>query len=118
MKEIFNLSCKCVYFQICSKEYIYNVFSKRFTGSSLINLDDKRLVGLVNEEILKEIKVDTNLPPFQLSEAATTLLAKIGESVPSSRKLRGIIRKNIGENDDFDLMEMYDINFIETLSNH
>ncbi|RCH84139.1 hypothetical protein CU098_006417 [Rhizopus stolonifer] len=95
-----------------------NLQFKLFTGSSLINLDDKRLVGLVNEEILKEIKVDTNLPPFQLSEAATTLLAKIGESVPSSRKLRGIIRKNIGENDDFDLMEMYDINFIETLSNH
>ncbi|KAI8646757.1 hypothetical protein BD408DRAFT_439850 [Parasitella parasitica] len=95
-----------------------NTQFKLFTGSSLLNLDDERLTGLVDEEILQEIKVATDLPPFQLSEAATTLLAKIGESVPSSRKLRGIIRKNTGENNDFDLMEMYDINFIETLSNH
>jgi hypothetical protein len=93
-------------------------FSKLFTGSSLINFDDERLRGLVNEEILQKIKDNTDLPPFELSEAATTLLTKIGESVPSSRKLRCIIRKNIGENDNFDLMEMYDINFIETLSNH
>lgn len=72
---------------MCSKEYISNVFYKRFTGSSLLNLDDERLAGLVNKEILEEIKVETNLPPFQLAEAATTLLAKIGESFPSSRKL-------------------------------
>lgn len=77
-----------------------------------------RLTGLVDEEILQEIKVDTNLPHFELSEAATTLLAKIRESIPSSRKLRSIIWKSMGENDDFDLMEMYDIYFIETLSNH
>lgn len=95
-----------------------NIQFKLFTGSSLLNLDDDRLTGLVDEEILQEIKDNTALPPFQLSEAATTLLAKLGESVPSSRKLRCIIRKSIGENDDFDLMEMYDINFIETLSNH
>lgn len=118
MKGKLNLSCKCVHFQICTKEYIYNVFSKRFAGSSLLNLDDERLTGLVNEEILQEIKDDTILPPFKLSEAATTLLAKIGGSVPSSRKLRSIIRKSVGENNDSDLMEMYGINFIETLSNH
>ncbi|KAI8090419.1 hypothetical protein BDF21DRAFT_189523 [Thamnidium elegans] len=95
-----------------------NTQFKLFTGPSLLNLDEERLTGLVNEEILQEIKVDTNLAPFELSEAATTLIAKIGESVPSSHKLRSIIRKSMGENDDFDLMEMYDINFIETLSNH
>lgn len=118
MKGKLNLCCKCVRFQICTKEYIYNVFSKRFAGSSLLNLNDERLAGLVNEEILQEIKDDTTLLPFKLSEAATTLLAKIGESVPSSRKLQSIIRKSIGETGDFDLMEMYDVNFIETLSNH
>ncbi|KAG1432982.1 hypothetical protein G6F57_022523 [Rhizopus arrhizus] len=91
---------------------------KLFAGSSLLNLDDERLTGLVNEETLQEIKDDTILPPFKLSEATTTLLAKIGGSVPSSRKLRSIIRKSIGENNDSDLMEMYGINFIETLSNH
>jgi hypothetical protein len=81
MKGILNLSCKCVRFQICSEEYIYNIFSKRFTGSSLLNLNDERLTGLVDEEILQEIKVDTDLSPFELSKVATTLLAKIGESV-------------------------------------
>ncbi|CAO3702985.1 unnamed protein product [Rhizopus stolonifer] len=89
-----------------------------FSGSSFLNLDDERLTGLVDKEILQEIKNETNLAPFDLSEAATTLLAKIGQCVPSSRKLRSIIRKSIGENDDFDLMEMYDISFIETLANH
>ncbi|KAG1562125.1 hypothetical protein G6F49_001188 [Rhizopus delemar] len=79
---------------------------KLFAGSSLLNLDDERLTGLVNEETLQEIKDDTILPPFKLSEATTTLLAKIGGSVPSSRKLRSIIRKSIGENNDSDLMEI------------
>lgn len=113
-----NLSCKYVCFQICSKVYIYYVFSKRFAGSSVINIDDERLMSLMNKEMIQVMKDDTELPSYKLTEGAATLLVKLEESVPSSRKLRSIIRKSIRENDDFDLMEIYDINFIETLSNH
>ncbi|KAI8876948.1 hypothetical protein K501DRAFT_131534, partial [Backusella circina FSU 941] len=76
------------------------------------------LTGLVDKEVVQEIRNETDLAPFDLSEAATTLLAKIGQCVPSSPKLRSIIRKSVGENDTFDLIGMYDINFIETLANH
>ncbi|KAG1159743.1 hypothetical protein G6F36_014058 [Rhizopus arrhizus] len=43
---------------------------KLFAGSSLLNLDDERLTGLVNEETLQEIKDDTILPPFKLIRAS------------------------------------------------
>ncbi|KAI9366656.1 hypothetical protein BD770DRAFT_423468 [Pilaira anomala] len=40
------------------------------------------------------------------------------ECIPSPRKLRKVIRCHIGKTDDFDLMELYDVNFIETISLH
>ncbi|KAI7894495.1 uncharacterized protein EV154DRAFT_560448 [Mucor mucedo] len=58
------------------------------TGSSLINLDDVRLTGLVSREVIEQIKNDMDLPTFQVSEAAAILLSKIKESVTSSRELR------------------------------
>ncbi|KAG2198194.1 hypothetical protein INT47_000395, partial [Mucor saturninus] len=88
------------------------------TGSSLINLDDIRLAGLVPKDVIDQIKIATDLPTFHLSEAADILLSNMGESVPSSRKLRSIVRKSIGKNTYFDLMEMYDISSIETISKH
>ncbi|KAI9260075.1 hypothetical protein EDC94DRAFT_585503 [Helicostylum pulchrum] len=36
----------------------------------------------------------------------------------SSSKIRKVIRKQMGETEDFDLMEMHEANFIETLSMH
>jgi hypothetical protein len=43
---------------------------------------------------------------------------KIEKCVASSAKIRKIIRKQMGEAEDFDLMEMYQVNFLETLSMH
>lgn len=62
------------------------------------------------EEILHIIKVSTNLSPSKLSEAASTLMTKIGESVTSSRKLRGIIRKIMGENiETLSIIRVYNV---------
>lgn len=84
----------------------------------MLNIDDERLTGLVDDVILQEIKNETNLKQFTLSKAASVLLAKVGECVPSSRKLRSTIRKSIGKSEDFDLIDMFDVNFIETLAFH
>ncbi|RCH94541.1 hypothetical protein CU097_014075, partial [Rhizopus azygosporus] len=59
-----------------------------FFGSSLHNIDDKRLKGLVDEKLLQEIKNETELNPFCLSEAANSLLVNVEKCVASLNKIR------------------------------
>lgn len=89
-----------------------NLIWNRISGCTLLNFDDRRLEGLVDKETMTTFKALTSLGDHILEKNALALLKKIQESVGSSKKLRSLIRRQMAEVDDFDLMEMPELNFL------
>jgi hypothetical protein len=84
------------------------------SGSPILNIDDKRTLNLLGEGVIEELKSKTALEPISISTSTSELIETITKSPPSTIILRKAIRTHIAANINIDIIENFQINFIES----